>query len=519
VNAPTKIDRVIDAMADLSTEVPRPIEFENALIGAVLIGALVPPTLRPEDFSLDGNRIVWGAIEELRRRDGVYDEALLSEYLRTQGSLEAVGGREHLLSCTECACTPSMVNAYVSRVKEAARHRSMIAVALQLVDAGLKGTALDAEALEEMVQPIMPEVITIDTTTCPTSGFGAGTFLRLKAPTPEVLVKGILSSGGSGWIAGPEKTGKSLYALDEALGLTLALPVAGRFEVAIPRRVWFISEEDTLARVQNRIGALLRGRGLDPAAPRVQERIDAGLAVKPWSGFSLDNRGMQEMLRLVCRDWRPAVVYLDVLRKVTSADLNRAAEVNRLLNFLDELRRSFEVVFRVLHHNRKPVAGQRGARRGSTELAGSYNLGAWGESSLFFDPAGPSPLDGARVTLQSKDLMPRPDFILKTHAEGPEHWPDLYRLTAEDVPSKATKPEPQNIEETILKAVPELAQVEPGEDGKGKPGATIEAIAKVSQKSDKTTRDAVRALVNAGRLEVVGKTAKGGKLYQPTKQV
>src|SRR5262249_20801371 len=154
----------------------------------------------------------------------------------------------------------------------------------------------------------------------------------------------------------------------------------------VRRRVLMLGEEDSPRRYRARIPALLRGHGLDPDDPHLRDDLDHWFRISVWAGFSFDNPAMLERLRTTIVDFEPAVVYVDVLRKVTLRNLNDSAEASRLLAVLDELRRRHGVVFRIVHHFRK-VQGFR-AGRGSQEIGGSFVLGAWAEASLFFEPIG-----------------------------------------------------------------------------------------------------------------------------------
>ena len=63
--------------------------------------------------------------------------------------------------------------------------------------------------------------------------------------------------------------------------------------------------------------------------------------VSVWAGFTLDNPALLEQLRArLLGTFRPAVVYIDCLRKVTMKDLNKAPEASALLATLDALRGS-----------------------------------------------------------------------------------------------------------------------------------------------------------------------------------
>jgi hypothetical protein len=334
---------------------------------------------------------------------------------------------------------------------------------------------------------------------------GAGTFLARTFPEPRVYVDGILSDDGPGFLAGEEKLGKSWYMLEEGSSLATSTPVAGRFAVPESRRVTIFAEEDSPRRTQRRLRAVLRGKGIDPDDGSVQVVLDRWLRICVWSGFNLDLPQMVVELRAHCAEFHPEVVYIDCLRKITARDLNKAAEASALLAVLDEIRREFNVTFRLVHHYRKQQGGFRSGR-GSQEIGGSFVLGAWAENSLFFEPIGRK--QGAvKISVQCKDLPPSPDFTLRITFEGPAHDPVSVRLQVEEV---APAPAAAEVDELVYQAIATAPTV-PAKAGLA--GVPVDSVATVVKKCDKTVRDSIRRLLDAERCLVVGFAAKQKKLY------
>jgi len=330
---------------------------------------------------------------------------------------------------------------------------------------------------------------------------GMGAFIAQTFPEPEPLVEGILSDDGGGWIGGEEKLGKSWWMEAEATSLALAVPLAGRFAVPQRRRALILEEEDSPRRTHRRVRALLRGHGVNPDDPTVQEDLDAWLRVSVWSGFTLDNLALVAQLDAALADFRPAVCYIDCLRKVTLRDLNKANEASALLAILDDFRRRYSVVFRLVHHFRKQQGFRPG--RGSQEIGGSFVLGAWGENSLFFEPIGRK--QGAvRVEIQTKDGAPAPGFTLKIESEGPNHAPTLVRLVAQE------DADPHDADELVFQAVATLPKQEPVT---GQPGVSFKAVKDALKRGDKTIRRALDRLCADERCLVTGTATKQAKLY------
>lgn len=321
---------------------------------------------------------------------------------------------------------------------------------------------------------------------------GLGDFLAQEMPAPDVLIEDVLTDDGSGFIGGEEKLGKTFYALAEACALSTGSELAGRFSVPERRRVLFIEEEDSQRRAQRRLKAILRGIGVNTDDVVVRSELNNWFRLSVWQGFKLDKPEWIRRLETEICEFRPAVVYLDVLRKLTTADMNKAVEVVPMLEALDGLRRKYGTVFRVLHHYRKSQ-GQRSGR-GSQEMGGSYVLGAWAEQSVYLEPIGRKG-KGVSFTIQSKDLPPGGPMAFKVESEGPRHDPIRIFLTVEDQEiEQGTK---ERNPDKVLKAL-ETVKHTPSPDGAG---ATLDALAEETKLSKDATKRALVALRREGLVK------------------
>jgi replicative DNA helicase len=109
---------------------PQDWEAECALIGAMILDGRVigeiEPMVRPEDFSSDANRIIFGVLVKMFNESLPIDMVQLNGRIRDAGKLEKVGGLEYLLSLAEAV--PSAVTApyYARRVADCATTRRII---------------------------------------------------------------------------------------------------------------------------------------------------------------------------------------------------------------------------------------------------------------------------------------------------------------------------------------------------------------------------------------------------------
>jgi len=479
---------------------------ENAVLGCFLLEgpkavARFADLLKPEEFHLGRNQAVYAAILKLHAAGRGIDIITVEQALRNAGELELAGGPAHLALLVEQASIAAYLDDYVVDVREAAARREVLR---QLAD--LEAAASNGTRTPDLIEQMRAAVEGLaDRTARPEReplAVGLADFFAEQAltPDPDPLIEGILSADGGGLINGENQLGKSTYGLEEAACLALAAPVCGRFKVPERRRVLFMGEEDTARRTCRRVRAIIRGKGLDPDDERLELNEWFRLAV--WKGIRLDDPAMLARVEAEHANFRPAVAYYDSLRKITRRDLNKAHEAEAFLDTLDNLRRKYGTIPRVICHARKLTAGGFRTGRGSQEVAGSFVLGAWAEAGLYFEPIGRQ--QGAvRVTVQSKDWAPLPPFRLVIESTGPVDNPDTLTLRA--VEDQAT-----DADDLVLQAVATLPTTEAIA---GKPGVTVQALAAHLKRSTKTIRRAVGRLEDAGRIVVTGKASKQADLY------
>ncbi len=485
---------------------PHNLTAEQAVLGAAFLEGepavvRIIDSLREEDFFAENNRAVYGAIRRLHAAGRGVDLITVTDDLKQAGELELAHGPAGLALLVEQAAIATKLSDYIGIVLRDSTKRHLIALGRRVeMEAGNGGGP------EEVITQAQGELERLrerdgGARTVVPLGIGAGVFLAREYPAAEPYIEGILSSDGGGWIGGEEKLGKTLYALDEGLCLALGEPVCGRFAVPWRRRVLFIEEEDSPRRTQQRMKALLRGHGADPEEARLRSDLDGWFRIDVWSGFTFDAADMLTRLELSIADFRPAVVYVDVLRKVTLRDLNKAAEASALLGTLDQLRRKYGVLFRIIHHYRKAQGFRAG--RGSQEISGSFVLGAWAENSLFFEPMARK--EGAvKVEIQCKDGPPKPGFRLRIESDGPDHDPSALRLVAEPIADV------DSFDDVVCQAI---AKLEPMPAVTGKPGVPLDALVKATTKSAATVRRSLTRLTKAARIVIAGKADKQANLY------
>jgi len=120
------------ATTDYSLErgLPSSMDAERSILGAILLDNAAyydaSETLRADEFSLDSHRRIFARITEMMESARAVDIITLSEMLRTQQQLEAVGGVAYLASLTDGIPPRANIHHYVKIVKDKALLRGLI---------------------------------------------------------------------------------------------------------------------------------------------------------------------------------------------------------------------------------------------------------------------------------------------------------------------------------------------------------------------------------------------------------
>ena len=198
--------------------------------------------------------------------------------------------------------------------------------------------------------------------------------LAVQGEDERWLIRSLWGYGAVGIIGGAPKCGKSWLGLDMALSVASATPCLGHFPVEAPGPSLVFLAEDALPAVRARIAALCAHRGL------AIEQL--GLFVITEPALRLDLERDQQRLRATLASLRPRLLLLDPLVRLHRLDENSAADISRLLGFLRELQRTYELAVVLVHHASKRQRAQPGQG-----LRGSSDLHAFGDSNACLSPA------------------------------------------------------------------------------------------------------------------------------------
>lgn len=215
------------------------------------------------------------------------------------------------------------------------------------------------------------------------------------------LVQDVWARAAVGIVGGAPKCCKSWLGLDLAISVASGTPCLDRFAVDHPGPALVYLAEDALPTVRARIEALCRHRALDIAA------LDLHVIATPVLRLDLDVD--QQRLRDVLEELRPHVLVLDPLVRLHRLDENSASDISRLLGFLRELQRAFDLAVVLVHHASKKHRAQPGQT-----LRGSSDLHAFGDSNAYLARDG----DRLVLTLEHRAAKPPEPLTLQLVSEA-----------------------------------------------------------------------------------------------------
>ncbi len=131
---------------------PHNLEAEQSVLGSLLIDRdaiiRVASFLKPEDFYLSANGLIYGAILDLYNRREPTDMITLSDELTRRAQYDQAGGLAYLSSLLSAVPTAVHVEYYARIVERTATLRRLIDAGTQVVDIGFRDGIDTEEALD-----------------------------------------------------------------------------------------------------------------------------------------------------------------------------------------------------------------------------------------------------------------------------------------------------------------------------------------------------------------------------------
>jgi|GEM_PF-3117847 len=172
-----------------------------------------------------------------------------------------------------------------------------------------------------------------------------------EAPPLAWLAEEIIQSGGIGFLSGPPKVGKSLLALD----LCNTLAVGGLWlerYACRPTRILYVAREDPARRLKDRLEEIVTASGIGyPPNGSLTFIIREPLRLN-------DPKHVEELKRIALENEIELVVFDVLNRMIPGIDENKAEDVGRLVDVIEQLNRTLGVAILAIDHTRKPQSGK-----------------------------------------------------------------------------------------------------------------------------------------------------------------
>lgn len=140
---------------------PQNIDAEQSVLGALLIEPdvlyKVSRFLRPEDFYIEGHRLIYKAYLELDEAGIVPDLLTVTDKLRQQGNLEKIGGATYVASLPGMVPTSANAENHARIIEEKSLLRSIISIANRVAGMGYEGED-EAERLIDEAERMLLEL-------------------------------------------------------------------------------------------------------------------------------------------------------------------------------------------------------------------------------------------------------------------------------------------------------------------------------------------------------------------------
>lgn len=132
---------------------PQNLEAERYVLGGMLIDGEAVDRVReftePKDFYLEPHRTIFTSIIELSRRGTPADLLTVSDFLRAQNLLDAVGGSKYLGSLVDLVPSAANITHYAKIVREKAILRGVIQAGTAMIEEAFQGVDEISEILDK----------------------------------------------------------------------------------------------------------------------------------------------------------------------------------------------------------------------------------------------------------------------------------------------------------------------------------------------------------------------------------
>src|SRR5581483_10526135 len=126
---------------------PQSLEAEQAVLGALLVSgdgvSRVVDILDPDYFYRKAHQVIYAAMLDLYEENEPIDIVTVSQYLKDEGKLENVGGRQYITDLSLSVATTANLEYYAKVVQEKAILRHLIKAGTEIVGSCYEETDAD----------------------------------------------------------------------------------------------------------------------------------------------------------------------------------------------------------------------------------------------------------------------------------------------------------------------------------------------------------------------------------------
>jgi len=426
------------AAAARKKEAPLPSnnDAERAVLGAIIMDnsalAKALEHIKPSDFFQFRHQRIFQRMIAMADAGKAIDLITLCEEMAQNKELDAVGdanvhGSAYIASLFDGMPRVQNIEHYAKIIKEHAVRRQVITLAEKIQARAWEGEETPVGLItsaQQSLASITPQSQTIVGGNGKLS-YSLDEFLAQKFPPPEHLIEWTFSKSGSALIVAKPHHLKSWYTLAVSLLSTVPGTLLNKLHVPRPVRTLLVSVEDFPGQTQERIEFLLKREGF-----RHIDRDLFRIIPRPIGGIDIMSEVWYQRILRAIDDHKADIVIFDVLRRITSIDINSPKESSLFCEQMERLRDTTGASTVIVHHENRKEADIMAAS------AGSFNIPGWANSVIRFqrkldEVINESKVSSVEIEVDNK-FAPSPEpvrMVLDLSSETPIRLEELEDAT------------------------------------------------------------------------------------------
>lgn len=369
----------------------------------------------PADFYRDSHAKIYQAALHLHDAGEPVDAITVTGELERRGTLDDVGGKTRIYEIANLVPASANARHYAELVRDAATLRGFIRLGGEIAQLGWEREGSVAD-LAERIRRRTDDLLERGNLAGRLQAQTWAEFERDATERVPMLVDELWPEGGLGFIGAAPKKGKTWVGLDLAISVATGTSFLGAFDVPTAQPVILLALEGHKAAIRGRIGALTRGRKLDPGT-HAADLANLHVLYKP-AGINLTDAGWTRAIHDLARSVDARLIVVDVLRAAAVLKENSNDEFRDLVRTLQPITTS-GCAIALLHHfskltevSKERTAGERMAGAGA--MYGAFDVGVFIVNSE----------TGARfleLEFETRDLVspPKTKVFLEGRTSGP----------------------------------------------------------------------------------------------------